>query len=39
MKNLNEPRKRDEKIQTEAEVVPFQRRASAAEPLIPKQQV
>jgi hypothetical protein len=38
MKNLNEPHKRDEKIQ-EAEVVPFQRRSSAGEPLIPKRQV
>ena len=39
MKNLNEPHDRDEKIQTEAEVVPFQRRGTTAEPLIPKQQV
>jgi hypothetical protein len=38
MKNLNEPHKRDEKIQ-EAEVVPFQRRSSAGEPLVPKRQV
>jgi hypothetical protein len=38
MKNLNEPHKRDEKIQ-EAEVVPFQRRSSAGEPLVPKPQV
>jgi hypothetical protein len=38
MKNLNEPHKRDEKLQ-EAEVVPFQRRSSAGEPLIPKQQI
>jgi len=37
MKNLNEPHKRDEKIQ-EAEVVPFQRRSSTVEPLIPKRQ-
>ena len=38
MKNLNEPHRRDEKIQ-EAEVLPFQRRSSAGEPLIPKQQI
>ena len=38
MKNLNEPRKRDERVE-EAEVVPFQRRSSAGEPLIPKQQI
>jgi len=38
MKNLNEPRKRDERVE-EAEVVPFQRRNSAGEPLIPKQQI
>jgi hypothetical protein len=38
MKNLNEPHKRYEKIQ-EAEVVPFQRRSSAGEPLVPKPQV
>ena len=38
MKNLNEPRKRDEKVE-EAEVVPFQRRSSAGEPLISKQQI
>jgi|SoiMetStandDraft_2_1073263.scaffolds.fasta_scaffold819225_1 hypothetical protein len=38
MKNLNEPHKRDENVQ-EAEVVPFQRRSSAGEPLIPKQQI
>jgi len=38
MKNLNEPRKRDERVE-EAEVVPFQRRNSAGEPLVPKQQI
>jgi len=38
MKNLNEPRKRDERIE-EAEVVPFQRRSSPGDPLIPKQQI
>ena len=38
MKNLNEPHKKDEKV-LEAEVVPFQRRSSAGEPLIPKQQI
>ena len=38
MKNLNEPRKRDERVE-EAEVVPFQRRSSAGESLIPKPQI
>jgi hypothetical protein len=38
MKNLNEPRKRDERVE-EAEVVPFQRRSSVGEPLVPKQQI